>query len=655
MEKYFLVFGILFFLFSCSKNVRRDYPIRPVAFTDVKLTDNFWAPRLETNRTVTVPYDFRKCEETGRIDNFAKAGGLTKGDFVGIRYNDSDVFKVIEGASYSLSLYPDVELEKYLDDLIAKIAAAQEDDGYLYTARTINPENLPPRTGKTRWSYLNHSHELYNVGHMYEAAVAFYQATGKKSLLNVAIKNANLIDSVFGPGKRHDPPGHQEIEIGLTKLYRVTGDERYLKLAKFFLDQRGYERGRKLYTDLFTAEYTQDHKPVVEQDEAVGHAVRAGYMYSAMADVAALTGDRSYLNAIDKIWENVVSKKMYITGGIGARSDGEAFGDNYELPNRTAYNETCAAIANMMWNHRMFLLHGDAKYIDVLERTLYNGFISGVSLSGKKFFYPNPLESCGDHQRSPWFDCSCCPTNVVRFLPSLPGYVYAEDNNAIYVNLFIQGKAKIEHRGQEIELEQKTNYPWEGKIVLQIFPEESTEFSLKIRIPGWAQNSPVPSDLYRYLANINKKPPLLLNGEEIIYQIDKGYATINRKWQAADSVELILPMKIRKVVAHERVAEDRGKMSLERGPIVFCAEGVDNDGHVLNLVLPKEVHLTYHFKPDLLHGIGMLKGQAVTFSKKENGSIEKKEQTFTAIPYYAWAHRGKGEMAVWFPWDEKGH
>ncbi|MDZ7333408.1 MAG: glycoside hydrolase family 127 protein, partial [candidate division KSB1 bacterium] len=414
-----MLFVAMVLLFTaCSKKPQKDYPIKPVPFTDVQVTDQFWQPRMETNRTVTIPYDFKKCEETGRIDNFAKAGGLMEGEFVGIRYNDSDVYKVIEGAAYSLRLYPDPQLEQYLDDLIAKIAAAQEDDGYLYTARTINPAKPPKNAGPERWSYLIHSHELYNVGHMYEAAVAYYQATGKRSLLDVAIKNANLIDSVFGPGKKHDPPGHQEIEIGLTKLYRVTGDERYLKLAKFFLDQRGRYIGRKPYDEYISAEYTQDHKPVIEQDEAVGHAVRAGYMYSGMADVAALTGDQDYIKAIDRIWENVVSKKLYITGGIGARSEGEAFGDNYELPNLEAYNETCAAIANMFWNHRLFLLHGDAKYIDVLERTLYNGFLSGVGLDGNEFFYPNPLESDGRHNRSPWFDCACCPVNVVLFLPS---------------------------------------------------------------------------------------------------------------------------------------------------------------------------------------------------------------------------------------------
>ncbi len=652
MEKLILIFLVAALIVSCTNGVRKDYPIRPIPFTKVKISDNFWSHRLETNRKVTIPYDFRKCEETGRIDNFAKAGGLMEGDFVGIRYNDSDVFKVIEGASYSLSLYPDEELENYLDELIAKIAAAQEEDGYLYTARTINPEKLPPRTGETRWSYLNHSHELYNVGHMYEAAVAYYQATGKRTLLDVAIKNADLIDSVFGPGKRHNPPGHQEIEIGLVKLYRVTGDERYLKLARFFLDQRGREIGRKLYTDLFPADYTQDHKPVIEQDEAVGHAVRAGYMYSAMADVAALTGDKNYLKAIDKIWKNVVSKKLYITGGIGARSDGEAFGDDYELPNLTAYNETCAAIANMMWNHRMFLLHGDAKYIDVLERTLYNGFLSGIALNGKEFFYPNPLQSCGTHQRSPWFDCSCCPTNVVRFLPSLPGYIYAAGEDAIYVNLFIQGETEVDFKGQKIELKQKTKYPWDGKIAITVLPEKSAEFSLKIRIPGWAQNQPVPSDLYHYLTKTNEKPALMLNGEKIGYQVQKGYATITRKWQSGDSLELILPMKIRKVLAHEKVEADRGKFALERGPIVFCAEEIDNSGDVLNFILPKNEDFNYEFNSELLHGIGMIKGKAIA-AHKINGTIKKKEQSFTAIPYYAWAHRGKGKMTVWFPWDER--
>jgi len=421
---------------TCSKNHQKDYPIKPVAFNEVEITDSFWLPRLETNRKVTIPFAFKKCEETGRIDNFAKAAGLMEGDFEGKRYNDSDVFKIMEGAAYSLSLKRDTELEKYMDDLIDKVAESQEKDGYLYTNRTINPENPAPGAGEKRWSNLGSSHELYNVGHMYEAAVAYYQATGKRAFLNVALKNADLITELFGPAGIKEFPGHQEIEIGLVKLFRVTGKKKYLDLAKFFLDVRGKKEYKKMFDEnsdfsIYNQDwYLQAHKPVIEQSEAIGHAVRATYMYSGMADVAAMTRDTAYIKAIDRIWDDVVSKKLYLTGGIGSRHEGEAFGDAYELPNKTAYNETCAAIGNVFWNFRLFLLHGEAKYLDVLERTLYNGLLSGISLSGDLFFYPNPLEADGKFKfnqgalsRKPWFDCACCPGNLVRFLPSLPGYI----------------------------------------------------------------------------------------------------------------------------------------------------------------------------------------------------------------------------------------
>ena len=420
VKKLLFLAGILIQSFGISAQSVNNYPITPVSFTKVKIEDNFWKPRLETNRTITIPYDFQKCEETGRIQNFEVAAGQKDGKFVGIRFNDSDVFKIMEGAAYSLANHPDPQLENYLDELIEKVAEAQEDDGYLYTARTIDPDNPAPRTGDVRWQFLDHSHELYNVGHMYEAAVAHYQATGKRTFLEVAIKNANLIASTFGHDKQYGFPGHQEIEIGLVKLYRVTKDEEYLKLAKYFLDVRGTEAGERKYTQSLDP-YFQSHMPVVEQTTAVGHSVRATYMYSGMADVAAIVGDKNYIDAIDKIWGNVVYKKTYITGGIGARHNGESFGNDYELPNETAYNETCAAIANCMWNHRMFLLKGDAKYYDVLERTLYNGFLSGISLEGDKFFYPNPLACNAEYKfnqgalsRKPWFDCSCCPANIVR-------------------------------------------------------------------------------------------------------------------------------------------------------------------------------------------------------------------------------------------------
>lgn len=627
-----------------------DYPIRPAPFTQVSFTDIFWMPRLETNRAVTLPHNFKKCEETGRIDNFAKAGGLMPGEFEGIFFNDSDVFKVVEGAAYCLSLHPDPALDAYLDDLIAKFAAAQEPDGYLYTSRTINPENPQPGSGKERWSHLQHSHELYNVGHMYEAAVAHYLATGKRSFLDVAIKNANLIDDVFGPGKRYEVPGHQEIEIGLSKLYRVTGDERYLKLAKFFIDQRGRPEHRALF-----GEYCQDHKPVIEQDEAVGHAVRAGYLYAGVADVAALTGDAAFISAIGRIWDNVVEKKLYITGGIGARHHGEAFSDAYELPNHSAYNETCAAIANVLWNHRLFLLHGDAKYLDVLERTLYNGFLSGVGFDGTTYFYPNPLESDGLYafnqgraSRQPWFNCACCPTNVVRFVPSLPGYVYAQRDNDIYVGLFIAGSARLTLNDTPLVITQETRYPWDGAVRITVSPEAPADFTLCVRIPGWAQGKPVPSGLYWYLDADAEPAALSVNGDAVSLNMEKGFARIQRIWKAGDTVELNFLMPVRRVLAHEQIADNRGRVALERGPLVYCAEWVDNGGQARNIILPDDAPLAVRHDPDLLRGVTVIEGRVKALYRSDDGeTIETREQDFTAIPYHAWAHRGEGEMAVW--------
>jgi len=659
MEKKGLTVGVagLVLLAVCFKpgaeaavEGRRDYPVQPVPFTDVQITDSFWAPRIETNRKVTIPYELNKCEETGRITNFAIAGGLMEGKFEGIRFNDSDVSKVIEGASYSLSLAPDAKLDKYLDEVIAKMAAAQEEDGYLYTCRTIDPKHLPGGTGETRWSKLRQSHELYNAGHMYEAGVAHYQATGKRSLLDVCIKNADLIDRVFGPEEKRNVPGHEEIEIGLAKLYRVTGDEKYLKLAKFFLDERGRAHGRELY-----GEYCQDHKPVVEQNEAVGHSVRAGYMYCGMADVAALTGDADYVKAIDRIWENVVSKKLYLTGSIGARRRGEAFGDNYELPNATAYNETCAAIANAMWNHRLFLLHGEAKYIDVLEKIIYNGFLSGISLSGDTFFYPNPLASDGKFKfnqgsatRQQWFRCSCCPTNIVRFIPSLPGYVYAHCGDILYVNIFIGGGGMVRMKNNTVRLKQETNYPWDGAVKIMVKPERSAELAIYVRIPGWAQNQPVPSDLYRYLITSEQKVTLKVNGKPLALDMEKGFARIRRTWKRGDVVEVNFPMPIRRVLCNEKVKANSGRVALERGPIVYCAEWPDNDGQALNIVLPDDAALKAKHRKDMLGGVTIIRGRAGGLQAGEDGkSMVTKEQDFVAIPYYAWSHRGAGEMAVW--------
>ena len=493
---------------------------------------------------------------------------------------------------------------------------------------------------------------------MYEAAVAYYQATGKKSLLNVAIKSANLVDEIFGSDENqlHGVPGHQEIEIGLVKLYKITSDEKYLNLAKYFLDQRGNANGHKLYVygeDGNNKDYTQDHLPVTEQTEAVGHAVRAAYMYSGMTDIATLTNDKKYNKAIDKLWDNVVSKKLYITGGIGAKHAGEAFGKNYELPNLSAYNETCAAIANMLWNQRMFLLNEDAKYIDVLERTLYNGFLSGVSIHGDKFFYPNPLESDGSHERKPWFSCSCCPTNVVRFLPSLPGYVYAHTKDDLFINLYIGNKANINMNFGEIIISQSTNYPWDGNVKINIELETISKFTVSLRIPGWAQNKPVPSDLYHYMNELDQKPVIKVNNEETKYDIGNGYAKINRQWEKGDIIEIDFPMPVRKVIANEKVQEDRGKFSIERGPIVYCAEWLDNGGKVRNLLLDKNDDFTYEFKENLISGVNILKGMSKSLSVDKSGnSILETEQNFIAIPYYAWAHRGNGEMTVWFPYEK---
>lgn len=629
------------------------YRYTPVPFTAVDIADDFWLPRMQTNRTVTIPYDFKKCEETGRITNFDKAAGNMRGDHEGIFYNDSDVYKIIEGAAYSLSLHPDPELDAYLDDLIAKIAAAQEPDGYLYTPRTIaertgRTERLDPaREGLTRWSNLRVNHELYNVGHLYEAAVAHFHATGKRTLLDVALKSADLIDQVFGPHGRHDVPGHQEIEMGLVKLYRVTGERRYLDLAKFFLDERGHAHDRELYKNHGNPGYMQDHLPVVEQNEAVGHAVRAAYMYSGMADVAALTGTAAYIDAIDTIWRNVVERKLYLTGGIGARHQGEAFGDDYELPNDSAYAETCAAIANAMWNHRMFLLHGDAQYMDVVERVIYNGFLSGISLSGDHFFYVNPLawdgkEAFNRHLvgRQPWFDCSCCPSNVVRFLPSLPGYMYATSQDGLYVNLYIGGRATIDLPQGSVTLTQTTDYPWDGRIVIDIAPDAPQTFALHLRIPGWVRNQVVPSDLYRYADDLDPAADIrmTLNGDavatDIITDTNKGYVVIERTWQPGDRLELDLPMPVRRVAGHPSVTTNQDRLAIERGPIVYCWEFADNRGSQDDIHLSDDIDFIPAYDPSLLGGATKLTAQADGHS-------------LTLIPYHLWAHRGDGPMAVW--------
>jgi uncharacterized protein len=639
-------------LLSLSQTAH-DYPIKPVPFTAVHVNDTFWAPKIETNRKVTIPFAFDKCETTGRVGNFIRAAQALRGEqndgkLPGYPFDDTDIYKVIEGASYTLSVDPDPKLETYVDSLIAKIAAAQEADGYIYTARTINPKAPHKWSGTARWELEEiNSHELYDLGHLYEAAVAYYQATGKRSLLDISLKSADLLDRTFGPGKKAIWPGHQITEMGLVKLYRVTGKEKYLQLAKFMLDVRGQgsQGGRP---------YNQSQQPVVDQTEAVGHAVRATYMYSGMADVAAMTGDAAYVKAIDRIWENVVGKKLYVTGGIGATGAGEAFGKNYELPNLTAYNETCASIGNDYWNERLFLLHGDAKYVDVMERTLYNGLISGVSLDGKLFFYPNPLESTGHYGRSPWFGVACCPGNITRFMASVPGYVYGQAGDMLYVNLYVGSNAEIKmDNGQLLKITQQTRYPWDGGVKLTVNPDRAARYEIKVRIPGWARNEPVPSDLYRFVDGVHESASIQINGKTMPLQVDKGYVSLNRTWKPGDVIQLNLPMPIRRVLASDQVEADRGRVAIQRGPIVYAAEGIDNpSGKVRNLMLPANDKLSAEFNPGLLNGVEVVKGKAIAFAYDAHGAVTKHEQDFTAIPYYAWANRGLGQMIVWLPGKE---
>ena len=679
------------------------YPIAPVPFTAVKVDNNsFWGQRLEASRKITIPLAFSKCESEGRYTNFSNAAERMKDSTKyfkvhgrGFSFDDTDPYKTIEGASYILQTYPDQELKEYIDSVLGVIASAQEPDGYLYTARTQNPDEPHHWAGPTRWSKVEDlSHEFYNLGHMAESAVAHYQATGERTFLDIAIRYADCIIREVGdkPGQACVVPGHQIAEMALCKLYLATGERKYLDQAKFFLDYRGKTS--------FRHEYSQSHKPVVEQDEAVGHAVRAAYMYAGMADVAALTGDSAYINAIDAIWDNIVSKKLYITGGIGATHHGEAFGPNYYLPNMSAYCETCAAIGNVYVNHRLFLLHGDSKYYDVLERTLYNGLLSGVSLDGGKFFYPNPLESAGQHERQAWFGCACCPSNICRFIPSLPGYVYAVKGRDVYVNLFLSNTSTLNVDGKKVSITQSTDYPYGDSIRIKIDENRCGEFTLKIRIPSWVEGSPVPSDLYSYTKNwrleygfkfenpkdgllkytfIKEGPKNIIddkkafketfnetsqNGKTNAHFTSDGYLNITRKWKKGDEVTIFFEMRPRVVLAHENVEADRGLVAIERGPLVYCAEWADNDFDIKNVAINPEAKFTLDkrnlstFIPEerkaelttwMTQHITTLNTEAQLITPNSKGEPQYETVNLTLIPYYTWAHRGRGDMKVWLP------
>jgi len=636
---------------SCKQkeDEKTTTPLNPVSFTQVHLDDQFWAPKISINRTVSIPSAFGKCEQTGRMHNFALAGGLIKGEHKGdFPFDDTDVYKVLEGASYTLAVKYDKKLDTYLDSLITLIGAAQEKDGYLYTCLTNKCERLRPWYGKGRWDRLN-SHELYNCGHLYEAAVAHFKATGKRTLLEIAIKNADLVNSVFGPGQgqKKVPSGHPIIEMALVKLYRVTNDGKYLKLARFFIDETGKgTNGHKLN------EYSQDHEPIIIQDEAVGHAVRFGYLYSGVTDVASLMKDSALMTATKRVWENVVSRKLYITGGIGSRAQGEGFGPNYDLPNMTAYCETCAAISNVYWNYRLFLNDGNSKFYDVLERALYNGVISGVSLSGDKFFYDNPLESVHNHDRAPWFGCACCPGNITRFMASVPGYVYTTDEHNIYVNLFAAGYASIAVGTDTIDITQQTRYPWDGKVIIVIDKPGKELFGLKIRIPGWSQNKAVPSDLYQFTDKNAEKYTITINGKEISPEEVNGYVILRINWKKGDQIEINIPMPTRKIAANQKVSNNKGKLAYQRGPVVYCFEDKDNNnGWMFDEFVLQDAAVATQFEENLLGGV-------VTLSMKGNrvihtGNSKTVEQiTLKAIPYYAWNNRGMANMMIWMPDQE---
>jgi DUF1680 family protein len=608
-------------LFLGAPQLANGADLIPVPFQDVHVKDSFWSPRIETNRKTTLEANLRQCEVTGRIKNFAVAGKLVKGKHEGLLFNDSDLYKVIEGIAYSLAARPDAELEKRTDAIIDQIAAAQQPDGYLNTYFTlVEPQN--------RWKNIRYGHELYCAGHLIEAAIAYYQATGKTKLLDVACKLADHIASVFGPGKKVDTSGHEEIELALIKLYRIKKDKRYLELAKFFLDVRGRGDLRKLH-----GEYAQDHMPIREQTEVMGHAVRAMYLYCGMADLAAVSGDPKLLKARDRIWHDVIDRKMYVTGGIGPSASNEGFTVPYDLPNDSAYAETCAAIGMALWNHRLFLLEGDGKYADILEKEVYNGLLSGVSLTGERFFYVNPLGSKGNHHRVPWFDCSCCPTNIVRYIPGIGERVYAHRDNGIWTVLYLGNTATVPLKDGNVKLTEETRYPWEGTIKITVEPEEIFTFDLHLRIPGWCRSDPAIS----------------VNGEKIAAKPDKGYVTISRAWKPGDVVDLSLPMPVERVYADPNVKADVDRVAIQRGPVVYCLEGVDNHGQVRNLVLTRDSKLTARFEKDLLQGVAVVRGDALAVSRSEKGNRVTKLVKFQAVPYCIWDNRDPGPMVVWLP------
>jgi len=649
-----------------SQTVFADVPpirgLEQVNDASVEFQGGFWGRRLDTHHKVTIPHALDCLEKAGHVTNFDKAAGKFDGPLRGHHAFDSDIHKALEGALYTLQHCQDKQLSKRVDSIVDRILAAQQDDGYLISCFIVKDQDK-------RWDNMRMQHPLYNAGHFFEMAVEHKRLTGDDKVLNAAIKFADQIDGIFGPGKIYDTDGHQEIELALVKLYSVTGDSKYLKLSKFFLDERGYVHGKEhkrfdpntmppyppnvdhlpkaeRHRALFVAKWMrrsgrmQDHKPLVEQD-ATGHAVRAGYTYAAMADIVRYMDAPDYARTLDRIWKDVVFRKMYITGSVGTAQYGdEGFGDPYLLPNKT-YCESCANIANVLWQYRMTLLKADAKYADVMELSLYNGAISGISIAGDAFFYQNPLQSSKGSKRSSWIGLACCPTNLARFIPQIGGFMYATAKKNIYVNLYAAGTASIKtDGGKTVKIGQETDYPWDGNIKLTVTPDKSSEFAICLRIPGWAKGRPVPSDLYRFEDSTVKPVTLKINGKTVnANPASDGYVHLKRKWRKGDVVTLDLPMPVKRVYAHEKVETDKGKVSLMRGPIVYCLEAVDNGGvDFSKLQLPGSSDLQAQHRPELLGGVTVLQGKALSDGKKVD---------ITAVPYYSWANREKGAMTVW--------
>ena len=623
----------------------QEWTVERVPYDRVEVREGFWKQRLETNREHSIPHVLQLCEETGRIRNFARAAGLDDSEREGAVYNDSDVYKLMEGMAYALEGHTGNVMRSRLEQVTSLVDRAQQPDGYLNTYYTL-------RAPDERWTNLAADHELYCAGHLAEAAIAHYERTGKEHFLDIARKFTQLIDKRFGPDARHGVPGHEEIELALVRLWKVTGEERYLDLARFFVRQRGNDDERELF-----GEYAQDHKPLVQQKEAVGHCVRALYLYAAATELAAV-GDRDYREAMQRLWKNVVHRKMYVTGGVGVHGYGEGFSEAYHLPNQQAYSETCASIGMAFWNDRMFRLLGAARYADVFERVLYNGLLAGVSLEGETFFYTNPLASNGGKERQPWFGTACCPTNVVRFMPRIGGYAYVtgENGSRLTVVHYMDSATTCELGDEEVHLSQETRYPWDGDVKLTVSPSGPAEFTLRLRIPDWARGELSSTNLYSYVDPGMPPVTLRINGQEQdVEGLQDGFLELHRTWEEGDTVELHLPMPVKKVKAHPEVEADRGRVAIMRGPVVYCLEETDHSGDVKRIAVPEDADMTPSHRPELLGGVTVLQGSGrqAHLTENANGELEWSDRKVqvTAVPYFAWANREPGAMRVWLPTD----